>query len=162
MLKQHTPKFINYYMSMAYVSAGMSTSQRLQVGCVLVDVNNNFLSSGYNGTEPGADNCCEHVVDGIVRTNHEIVIHAEINAIDRLRERRLYGLLRGATAFITQSPCTKCAIALASGGTLQVYYLNKHKDEGGLEHLAKRKIPAIQVSSIDIPTPRLTESIKDY
>lgn len=42
------PKFIDYYMKIAEVTANLSYAKRLQVGAVIVK-DNQILATGYNG-----------------------------------------------------------------------------------------------------------------
>lgn len=55
------PKFIDYYMSIAKLTAQLSYAKRLQVGAVIVK-GNQILSSGYNGMPSGWENVCEYKV----------------------------------------------------------------------------------------------------
>lgn len=51
-------KFIDYYMSVADITATLSYAKKLQVGAVIVR-DNQIIATGYNGTPSGWDNNCE-------------------------------------------------------------------------------------------------------
>jgi dCMP deaminase len=67
-------KFVFMYMDFATRTAQESSCNRLKVGCVLVKGEGRVISTGYNGTLPGHDNCCEDET-GATKPG---VIHAEI------------------------------------------------------------------------------------
>ena len=50
-------KFAKFLLNVARESADLSSAKRLKVGAVIFK-NNRILSTGYNGTPCGADNCC--------------------------------------------------------------------------------------------------------
>ena len=58
-------KFIDYFMSVADLTAKLSYAKRLQVGAVIVK-GNKVLATGYNGMPTGWENVCETetIVDG--------------------------------------------------------------------------------------------------
>jgi dCMP deaminase len=88
----------------------------MHCGCVIVK-DRYVLSTGYNGSLPGADHCEDVgclIVDGhCVRTNH-----AEMNAICQAARHGVS--VDGATAYVTNMPCTTCAKALAAAGIRRV------------------------------------------
>lgn len=57
-MKTLAPKFIDYYMRMAELTAGLSSAVRLKVGTVIVR-DHKILAAGYNGTPSGWSNECE-------------------------------------------------------------------------------------------------------
>jgi dCMP deaminase len=150
---KHTPRFINYYFNLAMETAGMSYSKRLQVGCVVVNTNNDIVVTGYNGTPHGEPNCCEYVIDGRLKT-HDGVLHAERNAISRLQGRGVD--MTGYTMLCTHSPCIKCAELIADSGFSHLYYLNDYRSADGRELLGRRGVAVTQWS---VPLRRNIPSI---
>ncbi len=102
------PKFIDYYMKIAEVTAGLSYAKRLNVGAVIVK-ENQILATGYNGMPSGWENICEHEVDGQLVTKPE-VLHAETNAIAKVSQSTESS--KDATLFCTHAPCIECAKSL--------------------------------------------------
>lgn len=110
------PSWDEYFLKLAMLASERATCPRMHCGCVLVK-DRYVLSTGYNGSLPGADHCEDVgclVVDGhCVRTNH-----AEINAIAQAARHGVS--VDGATAYVTNMPCTTCAKALAAAGIRRV------------------------------------------
>lgn len=65
------------FLKIANVFSERSYAKRNKVGCVIVNSEGRIVSTGFNGTPSGVDNCCERDDD----TTHDYVIHAELNAI---------------------------------------------------------------------------------
>jgi dCMP deaminase len=72
-----------------------------KVGALIVK-DRMIISDGYNGTPSGAENCCE---DEEGKT-HWYVLHAEANAILKLAASTQSA--KGATLYLTLSPCKEC------------------------------------------------------
>jgi len=117
------PKFVKYFATIAKETAKLSSAIKLQVGCVIVK-DNRILSVGYNGTPSGWDNCCEE--DG--KTKPE-VLHAEANALMKLCQSTESS--KGATLFVTHTPCIECAKLIYQAGISQVYYINEYNATKG-------------------------------
>jgi dCMP deaminase len=88
----------------------------MHCGCVIVR-NKNVLATGYNGSLPGLPHCddvgCLVVDNHCIRTNH-----AEMNAITQAARNGVS--IEGATAYVTNMPCTTCAKALIGAGIRRV------------------------------------------
>ncbi len=119
------------YMQIALIAAQRSYAQRLKVGCVIVK-NNSIISFGWNGMPTGYDNCCEMEVDGKLVTRPEVQ-HAELNAIAKLAYNGYSS--KGASIFITHSPCIHCALLIQKCGIEAVYYHDLYRDDAGITFL---------------------------
>ncbi len=119
------------YMQIALIAAQRSYAQRLKVGCVIVK-NNSIISFGWNGMPTGYDNCCEMEVDGKLVTRPEVQ-HAELNAIAKLAYNGYSS--KGASIFITHSPCIHCALLIQKCGIEAVYYHDVYRDDAGINFL---------------------------
>lgn len=122
------PKFVKYFATIAEETAKLSSAKKLQVGCVIVK-DNRILSVGYNGTPSGWDNECEEVIkwpNGDIKflTTKPEVLHAEANALMKLCQSTESS--KGATLFVTHTPCIECAKLIYQAGILQVYYINQY------------------------------------
>lgn len=118
-----------YFAAIAQVVATRSTCSSRQVGAVLVRPDDRqLLSTGYNGTVPGAMHCdeggCprsagEEPVAGVLNDADPATachgVHAEINALARLE-----GLARGTSLYTTTSCCFSCAKALTAAGVAEI------------------------------------------
>ncbi|MBP5301032.1 MAG: cytidine/deoxycytidylate deaminase family protein [Victivallales bacterium] len=118
------PNWDDYFLKLAMLASERATCPRMHCGCVLVK-DNHVLSTGYNGSLPGTPHCydagCLVVDNHCVRTNH-----AEINAI--CQAARHGQALAGATAYVTNLPCTACAKALIAVGFVRVVIFSDYHD----------------------------------
>lgn len=123
-----------YFMSMAELASRRSTCIRRQVGAVLVK-DNQVLSTGYNGAPKGLPNCCD--LNECLRQkleipqgkNHELcrAVHAENNAITQCAVNGVS--CRGATLYVTASPCSMCMKQIINAGIVRVVALDDYPDD---------------------------------
>ncbi len=130
------------YLRMAREWASLSHCNRKQVGALIVK-DSMIISDGYNGTPTGFDNCCE---DDNGET-HWYVLHAEANAI--LKVAKSANDCRGATLYITLSPCKDCAKLVLQAGISRVVYQNAYKDDRGIHFLKQAGVETIQINDLD-------------
>jgi dCMP deaminase len=90
-----------------------------------------IISDGYNGTPSGFENVCE---DDDHYTKW-FVLHAEANAI--LKVASSTQSCKGATLYITLSPCQECSKLIHQSGIVRVVYSKAYKDTSGLDFLEK-------------------------
>ena len=128
MQKYHSPKYDDYYMSLAVLAASNSISARKQVGACIV-LPNGLISLGWNGTAAGMNNCCEDDSGTTLPT----VIHAEINALKKLLVAGIS--VQGAIIYCTYSPCLNCAVQLVDLGIKEYVYRHDYKDPSGIKFL---------------------------
>ena len=121
------------YMRIALITAERSYARRLKVGCVIVK-NHSIISFGWNGMPTGYDNCCEMEVNGELVTRPEVQ-HAELNAIAKLAENGYSS--KGASIFITHSPCIHCALLIQKCGITDVYYHELYRSGDGASTLIR-------------------------
>lgn len=115
---------------MAQEWAKLSYCERKKVGALIVK-GRMIISDGFNGAPTGFDNCCE---DKEGNTNW-YVLHAEANAI--LKVASSTQSCKGATLYITLSPCTECSKLIHQSGIKRVVYSRAYKDSTGLKFLEK-------------------------
>lgn len=121
------------YLNMAEQWAKLSHCSRKQVGAIIVK-DQMIISDGYNGTPAGFDNCCE---DNSGDT-HWYVLHAEANAI--LKVAKSTNNCKGATLYLTLSPCKDCSKLILQAGITRVVYARGYKDCSGIDFLKESKI----------------------
>jgi dCMP deaminase len=129
--KQH--KYDKAYLKMALEWAKLSHCKRKQVGALIVK-NGMIVSDGYNGCPSGFENNCED-------ENGETkwyVLHAEANAI--LKVAKSTQNCKGATLYLSLSPCKECSKLILQAGISRVVYLNEYKDKSGIDFLKKANI----------------------
>lgn len=138
------PSIDEYFIKFADLAATRSTCIRRQVGAVLVR-DKHILSTGYNGAPTGIDHCtpesCLRLKSGVKPgERHELCrgVHAEQNAIIQCA---LHGASsRGATLYVTDSPCTICAKMLINAGIIRVVVKRPYPDKDGVNMLMESGI----------------------
>jgi dCMP deaminase len=130
------------YLRMAISWAELSHCTRKKVGALIVK-DDMIISDGYNGTPSGFDNCCEND-EG---ETHWYVLHAEANAI--LKVAKSTNNAKGATLYLTLSPCKDCSKLILQAGIIRVVYMNGYKDDSGVKFLIAAGIEVIQIENID-------------
>lgn len=118
------------FLKSALAFASRSKDPSTQVGAVIADKDNRFLSEGYNGTPRGLDD--DNFYWGKDNDNHlhnkyAYVIHAERNAV--LNFRGSLSQMEGGTVYVTHSPCHECLKELIQVGISKVVYLEEYPDE---------------------------------
>ncbi len=149
------PDWDSYFLKLAMLASERATCPRMHCGCVLVK-NKNVIATGYNGSIPGDDHCedvgCLIVDHHCVRTNH-----AEMNAITQAAK---WGHpVDGATAYVTNMPCTTCAKALIAAGIKRVVVFSDYHDTLATEFFAKAKVT---IDKIPMPSREIEYDLKNY
>lgn len=129
------PDWDTYFLAGARWVSSRADCRRARHGCLLV-VDHRIVAAGYNGAPPGYPKSClrgecprgmkvyaelpGHSDGG--GGNHDysdcIALHAEANAIGDAAARG--NAIRGATAYITSTPCDACAKLLIAAGITRV------------------------------------------
>ena len=138
MTKEKQLKYDVAYLKMATEWARLSHCKRRQVGALIVK-DKMIISDGYNGTPTGFENHCE---DDENYTKW-YVLHAEANAI--LKVASSTQSCRGATLYITLSPCKECSKLIHQSGIKRLVYANAYKDDTGLQFLKKAGVELVYI-----------------
>lgn len=138
MLVAQKTKYHNLYMDIALRLAEESCAVRKQVGAVIVTPLG-VLCTGWNGTPPGEDNCCEDTM-GATKPS---VIHGEVNAITKAKHMHIS--LEGSILFCTHSPCIYCAQEIIHAGIVAVYFKYPHKARAGCKILKRGGVSSTQM-----------------
>ncbi|ASK30966.1 CMP deaminase [Chryseobacterium sp. T16E-39] len=136
-------KFDKAYLKMAQEWAKLSYCERKQVGALIVK-DRMIISDGYNGTPSGFENCCEDA-DG---KTHWYVLHAEANAILKLAASTQSA--KGATLYLTLSPCKECSKLILQAGITRLVYINEYSDDDGISFLRNHNIEIEQISDCEL------------
>jgi len=131
-------KYAYAYLRMAKEWGELSHCTRKKVGALIVK-DRMIISDGYNGTPTGFENCCEDE-EGYTKW---YVLHAEANAI--LKVANSTQSCKGATLYITLSPCQQCSKLIHQAGIIKVVYANKYKDTSGIDFLEKAGVQTIHL-----------------
>ncbi|ARB06007.1 hypothetical protein fHeYen901_234 [Yersinia phage fHe-Yen9-01] len=146
------------YLQIAYMVSQESKCCSWKVGAV-IEKNGRIISTGYNGSPSGGINCCDHAQEkGWILTHKNLdrmitidylksefredhsswskknEIHAELNAI--LFAARNGSSIEGATMYVTLSPCSDCAKAIAQSGIKRLVYAELYdRNEPGWDQI---------------------------
>lgn len=130
------------YLKMAAEWAKLSYCKRKQVGALIVK-DKMIISDGYNGTPTGFENICED------DENHTkwYVLHAEANAI--LKVASSTQSCKGATLYITMSPCKECSKLIHQSGIKRLVYHQAYKDDAGLQFLERAGVELVHLENYE-------------
>ncbi|VAX36546.1 dCMP deaminase @ Late competence protein ComEB [hydrothermal vent metagenome] len=149
------PDWDEYFLKLAMLASERATCPRMHCGCVLVK-GKNVVATGYNGSIPG-DEHCEDVGCLIVENHCVRTVHAEMNAL--IQAARLGHSVDGATAYVTNMPCTTCAKSLITAGIKRVVVFSDYHDTLCTEFFAKA---SVIIDTHAMPSTDITYNLKDY
>jgi len=141
MIDKKQLKYDKAYLKMASEWAKLSYCKRRQVGALIVK-DRMIISDGYNGTPTGFENFCED------EENYTkwYVLHAEANAITKVASSAQSS--KGATLYVTLSPCRDCSKLIFQSGIIRVVYHEEYKDRSGLDFLIKAGLEVKQIINL--------------
>jgi dCMP deaminase len=142
MKKDKQTKYDIAYLRMAMEWSKLSYCDRRQVGALIVK-DKMIISDGYNGTPTGFENICEDD-EGFTKW---YVLHAEANAI--LKVASSTQACRGATLYITMSPCKHCSKLIHQAGIKRLVYFEEYKDTSGVRFLEKAGIGISHIKELE-------------
>lgn len=127
-------KYDKMYMDIAKRVSQESYAKRLKVGAAIL-TENGGLFCGFNGTLPGFPNVCELDEN---TTDESITVHAEQNALYKMLKEGVSA--KGATIYMTSSPCSQCAKMLISSGIKRVVYEREYRVTDSIEIMKKANL----------------------
>ncbi len=142
MSKKKQLKYDKAYLRIAREWGKLSHCERKKVGAVIVK-DRMIISDGFNGTPTGFENPCEDE-EGYTKW---YVLHAEANAI--LKVASSTQSCKGATLYITLSPCKECSKLIHQAGIKRIVYQVGYKDDSGLVFLAKAGVEIEQITDLE-------------
>ena len=149
------PQWDEYFLKLAMLASERATCPRMHCGCVLVK-NKEVIATGYNGSIPGDEHCED--VGCLVVDNHCIrTVHAEMNAL--IQAAKHGHAVEGASAYITNMPCTTCAKALIIAGIKRVVVFSDFHDTLATEFFTKA---GVKMDRHAVPAKDINYNLKDY
>ena len=130
------------YLRMAQEWSKLSYCERRQVGALIVK-DKMIISDGYNCTPTGFDNICEDD-EGFTKW---YVLHAEANAISKVASSTQS--CKGATLYITMSPCQECSKLIHQAGISRLVYHQGYRDNSGVKFLRKAGVDITHVEDLN-------------
>lgn len=135
-------KYDKAYLRIAREWGKLSHCERKKVGAVIVK-DRMIISDGFNGTPTGFENPCEDE-KGYTKW---YVLHAEANAISKVASSTQS--CRGATLYITLSPCKECSKLIHQAGIKRIVYQFGYKDDSGLTFLERAGVEIEKIEDLD-------------
>ena len=142
MPEQKQLKYDKAYLRIAAEWGKLSYCKRKQVGAIIVK-DRMIISDGYNGTPTGFENYCED--DGGYTKWY--VLHAEANAISKVASSTQS--CKGATLYITLSPCKECSKLIHQAGIVRVVFQEAYKDDSGVQFLIRAGVKIAHISDLN-------------
>ncbi|KAA1247505.1 dCMP deaminase family protein [Aquimarina sp. RZ0] len=142
MPKKKQLKYDKAYLRIAREWGKLSHCERKKVGAVIVK-DRMIISDGFNGTPTGFENPCEDD-EGYTKW---YVLHAEANAISKVASSTQS--CKGATLYITLSPCKECSKLIHQAGIKRIVYQSGYKDDAGLVFLEKAGVEIEKITDLD-------------
>jgi dCMP deaminase len=118
-------------MGLAWTHAAFSKDPSTQVGAVIVSSCNSIIGSGYNGPPQLIDDNSfswerpsKEEPDAL--SKYDLIVHAEINAIDHSSSKNL----AFATLYVTALPCPKCMLEIIRKKIGRIVYFDFQSSKG--------------------------------
>jgi dCMP deaminase len=134
------PVWDQYFMKLAHVVKQRSNCMKRSVGAIIVD-NNRINSTGYNGVPGKITNCyqggckrCNINKPSGVSLDECNCIHAEEASVIEVGVTKT----KGATMYVTLSPCRWCTKVIIAAGIARVVYDEKYTHYEDSEQLLKK------------------------
>ena len=142
MAQKKQARYDRAYLRMAQEWGKLSHCKRKQVGAIIVK-DRMIISDGFNGTPTGFENECENEE----HFTKWYVLHAEANAI--LKVASSTQSCKGATLYITLSPCKECSKLVHQAGIKRVVYTRAYKDDEGLLFLERAGVELVHLENLE-------------
>ena len=130
------PSIDSIMMKTAELFSMRGTCTRKQVGAVIAQ-DTRIISTGYVGSPEGEKHCVD---EGCIMENGGCTrtVHAEVNAI--VYAARNQADIKGATMYVTLSPCQKCAELIYLIGISRVVYGEEYRIQKPIKYLQNKGI----------------------
>ncbi len=126
------PSWDEYFMRIAETVSQRATCIKLHVGAVMVDLNHEIVATGYNGAPAGLRHCDHADGADIDQQGHcYIAEHAERNCLLKAQSPRM----RGATMYLTVTPCLACSRMMLTAGISRIVFRNHYHTDNRLAGL---------------------------
>jgi len=134
------PTWDRVWSDVVFTIAKRSPDPNFKVAAIIVtDDNTQLLSLGYNGDHAGGPNCRESDSPG-----ESGFLHAEINALIKLD----FNNPKRKKMYVSLSPCKMCAKAIVNSRIEEVVYIDKYRDDSGIDLLLRAGIKVRQLCEL--------------
>ena len=134
------PSWDQVWSDVVFTISKRSPDPNFKVAAIIVtDDNTQLLSLGYNGDHAGGPNCRESDSPG-----ESGFLHAEINALIKLD----FNNPKRKKMYVSLSPCKMCAKAIVNSRIDEVVYIDKYRDDSGIDLLLRAGIKVRQLCEL--------------
>ena len=134
------PSWDQVWSDVVFTISKRSPDPNFKVAAIIVtDDNTQLLSLGYNGDHAGGPNCRESDSPG-----ESGFLHAEINALIKLD----FNNPKSKKMYVSLSPCKMCAKAIVNSRIDEVVYIDKYRDDSGIDLLLRAGIKVRQLCEL--------------
>ena len=136
-----------YFLNLAEQIKLKSKDQSTKIGAVIVGIDNEVLSTGYNSFPRGLN---DNVPERQERPQKYFwMVHAEINAI--INAARIGTPVKNSTIYLTCGlPCADCAKAIINAGIKKIVCKNDRNDVKGDLWIEHRKVSIEMLNECNI------------
>jgi dCMP deaminase len=122
-------------ISIALVMSGRSTCARRKVGAVITSIENQILSTGYNGVPRGWNHCTDTPCKGANSPSGKDLdlceaVHAEANAIAQCAN-----IAKAHNIYVTTMCCVSCCKLLLNTNVQNIYYIETYPQHAATANL---------------------------
>lgn len=111
-------KWHRRFLGLADHISQWSKDPSTKAGCVVVGPDREIRSTGFNGFPRGIEDSLSRLQNRACK--YHLICHAEENAITHAA--RIGVSLKGCVAYVTWTPCTRCARSMIQAGISKVVY----------------------------------------
>ncbi len=111
-------KWDGRFLNLAKHISEWSKDPSTKVGCVVVGIDREIRSTGFNGFPRGIEDSMDRLEDR--EQKYPLICHAEENAI--MHAARIGISLKDCFAYVTWPPCSRCARSLIQAGVNEVVF----------------------------------------
>lgn len=120
----------DYFMGIAELVSKRATCPRRQVGCVIVNLHNHIIATGYNGVPSKMPHCTDKPCGGQNYKSGKgldscMATHAEQNALLQCSD-----IHQIDTIYVTTAPCNTCAKLIANTACKTLVYKDGYLNDG--------------------------------
>lgn len=141
LLESKKERYDKTYMRMALEWAKLSHCSRAKVGTLIVK-DGMIISDGFNGTPTNFDNGCEDCDNN----TYWYVLHSEANAILKCAKNGVS--CKGATIYLTHSPCKECSKLILQSDIKRVVYNQLYRDSEGIDFLNSYGVEVVFLNNL--------------
>ena len=143
--KARATKWAGRFLRQAQEVATWSKDPSTKVGCIIANDAHQVLALGYNGFPSVIPDKKEYLETKA--TKLALVLCAEMNAVLNATTS-----LKGATAYVTHRPCSRCTMVLLQAGLKRVVYLNPHPENwrNDSQELLREVLEELEIDFVEV------------